>query len=62
MDALTLLFIVDMCNREHEVTDQFDKPAIYQPYKETYPQIVSPAALDQNSECYAYRKPAWVKL
>jgi hypothetical protein len=62
MDALTLLLIVDMCNREHEVTDQFDKPAIYQPYKETYPQIVSPAAPDQNSECYAYRKPAWVKL
>ncbi len=33
MDALTLLLIVDMCNREHEVTDQFDKPAIYQPYQ-----------------------------
>jgi hypothetical protein len=62
MDALTLLLIVDMCNREHEATHQFDKPAIYQPYKETYPHIVSPAALDQDSECFAYRKPAWVKL
>ena len=62
MDALTLLLIVDMCNREHEVSDQLDKPAIYQPYKETYPYIVSPAALDQGSECYAYRKPAWLKL
>lgn len=62
MDALTLLLIVDMCNREHEVTDHPDKPAIYQPYTETYPKIVSPAALDQNSECFAYRKPAWVKL
>jgi len=62
MDALTLLLIVDMCNREHEVTDQFDKAAIYQPYKQMYPYIVSPAALDQESECFAYRKPAWVKL
>ena len=62
MDALTLLLIVDMCNREHEVTDRFDKPAIYQPYKETYPPILSPAALDKNSECFAYRKPAWIKL
>jgi len=62
MDALTLLLIVDMCNREHEVSDQFDKPAIYQPYKETYPHIVSPAVLDKNSECFAYRKPAWMKI
>jgi len=35
MGALTLLLIVDVCNREHEVTDQLDKPAIYQPYKES---------------------------
>jgi hypothetical protein len=62
MDALTLLLIVDMCNREHDVTDQFDKPAIYQPYKETYPYIVSPAKLDKDNECYAYRIPAWEKL
>jgi hypothetical protein len=62
MDALTLLLIIDMCNHEHEVTDQFDKPAIHQPYKETYPYIVSPAALDHNSNCYTYRKPAWFKL
>ena len=62
MDALTLLLIVDMCNREHEATDQFDRPAIYQPYQQSYPQLVSPAVLDNSSECYAYRKPAWVKL
>ena len=62
MDALTLLLLVDMCNREHEVIDRFDKPAIYQPYKETYPYIVSPAAADKDNECYAFRKPAWVKL
>ena len=47
MDALTLLLIVDMCNREHEVTGQIGKPATYQTYKETYPYIVSAAALDQ---------------
>jgi hypothetical protein len=62
MDALTLLLIVDMCNREHELSDQFDKPAIYQPYKETYPRIVSPTVAVKNSECFAYRKPAWIKL
>jgi len=62
MDALTLLLIVDMCNREHEVADQFDRPEIYQPYTETYPYIVSPAAHDQDSECYAYRKPTWMKI
>lgn len=62
MDALTLLLIVDMCNREHEVADQYDRPAIYQPYTETYPHIVSPAILDKASECYTYRKPAWMKI
>ena len=62
MDALTLLLIVDMCNREHGVTDHDDRPAMYQPYTEMYPHLVSPAILDQDSECYAYRKPIWVKL
>lgn len=62
MDALTLLLIVDICNREHAVTDQFDKPAIYQPYTDTYPYIVSPTVLDQGGECYAYRKPTWMKV
>lgn len=62
MDALALLLIDDMCNRENEATGQPGKPAIYQPYKETYPYIVSPAALDQDSVYDAYRKSARVKL
>ncbi len=62
MDALTLLLIVDMCNREHEVADQNDRPATYQAYTQTYPPIVSPADHDQDSECYPYRKPAWMKI
>jgi hypothetical protein len=51
-----------MGNREHEVTDQLDKPAIYQPYKETYLYIASPATLDQHSDCYAYKKPSCLKF
>ena len=43
MDALTLLLIVDMFNREHVVVDHIDRPAIYQPYTEIYPPIVSTA-------------------
>lgn len=62
MDALTLLLIFDMCNREHEVTDQDDRPAINQPYTKMYPQLISPSTLDQDSECYAYRNPIWVKI
>ena len=62
MDALTLLLIVDMCNREHDRTDQDDRPAMYQPYTAMYPQLVSPAAIERDSECYAYQKPAWLKI
>jgi hypothetical protein len=62
MDALTLLLIVDMCNREHEVADRDDRPAIYQPYTSMYPHLVSPEAMQQDSECYAYKKPTWLKI
>ena len=62
MDALTLLLIVDMCNREQQATEQYDRPALYQPYKQSYPHIVSPAALDENNACFAYKKPAWAKI
>lgn len=62
MDALTLFLIVDICNRELTVTDKDDRPAIYQPYTDTYPQLISKAVLDQESECYAYKKPNWLKI
>ena len=62
MHALTLLLIVDMCNREFPVRHQYDKPAIYQPDREINPHIISPAVLDQDSECFAYKKPAWAEI
>ena len=62
MGALTLLLIVDICNREHVSNEPQDRPRITQAYKESYPRIIAPAAIDEDDECYAYRKPAWMKI
>jgi len=62
MDALTLLLIVDMCNREHDVDYRVEKPAMYQPYKDSYPPLVTPSMTEADRECYSFRKPSWTRI
>ena len=62
MDALTLLLIVDLCNRRQISIDEPDRPVAERTYTASYPQIITLVAVDKDGECYAYRTPGWMKL